>query len=327
MPDLSSVRPRPPGILGRLGMLLALAHTGCDSAPNPPEPEPAPRPETTPNTAVVLPLVSFQPDAPPSIEAVELTAKPAPEPDCPTLLVQHADLPEERLLLRAPEHVWVLLTQGGERHVPRHHEGMRELTPRPDQGDVYLATTYRAVLPGEGVAPIDVHLELSLAPGQDGALDMDLAVTNRSSQPIHQVEPIFCLGPSPPSEDRSTFSNPRGAVSKVRSRQRWREPDTHWGIWPMMVPASDGTLPPGVGPQAAVADEGLIVKENDAKGWAVGMGWDRSYSLSTPGMRCIHAHPSFLDIEPGATLRRAGRIDLRPEGADALLERHQAWTP
>ncbi len=276
---------------------------------------------------MVLPLVTFHRDASPSLEAVTLDANPAPEPPCPTLLIQHEDLPQEQLVLRAPENIWLLLGPESERLVPHHHQGMHELEVRTEQGDAYLEATYRAVPAGEEVVPIDLGMVLTLAPAPDGSLALDLAITNHSGQSIHQVEPVFCLGPSPVTEDQAIFSTPAGAISKVRSYDRWRGPDSQWGIFPILVRGPEGTLPPSVGHQASVADEGLIVKENTAVGWAVGVGWDQSFSLSTPGARCLHAHPSILDLPPAATEHRRGRIDLRAGDADQLLERFRLWTP
>ena len=304
-----------------------LTVVACDPAPpNPkapaqPQPNAAPAddPHQAPPAEVRIPQATFHDDAPPSLDWVVLAQHPLDAPFHPTLLVVHSSLPDQQLALRAPEDVWSFSQTSGPR------ESLATLTSewRVQPGGAFeLQASYG---PTEN-ANATVQVDLTLIPEDSGALRLELGMRNASDASFERLEPVFCLSPGLHAQAGSTLATEQGGVSWVRTSGHWRKPDTEWGMAPILVQGQPGipVTQPGYLPKAA--DQGLIVRANAQQGWAASLGWDHAHSLSTPGLRCIHAHPDFADMEPDQRRVRQGYLRLEPSQPDALLDAHQAAT-
>ncbi len=315
--------------LGRIGAVtvaLSLA-SACDPAPRstapsdppPPASSSSPDPHGDGPTAVRIPQVTFHDDAPPSLDWVELAQHPLDAPFHPTLLVIHSALPDQQLALRAPEDVWLFAQADSPRQSLTTLTSDWQLQP---SGAFQLQASYG---PTE-VAPATVQVDLSLIPEDSGALRLELGLRNAGDDTLERLEPVFCLSPGLHASAASSLATQQGGVSWVRTSERWRKPDTEWGIAPILVQGQPGIpeTKPGYLPKAA--DQGLIVRANTQLGWAASLGWDHTHSLSTPGLRCIHAHPDFAGMQPGERRVRQGHLRLEPSQPDAMLDAHRAAT-
>jgi len=324
-----TLSPRATRCFGRsCAVALALVTAAaCDPTPSSPRAPAQPQPASTPSAAphraptgeVRIPQATFHDDAPPSLDWVVLAQHPLDAPFHPTLLVVHSSLPDQQLALRAPEDVWLYAQTDDPR------ESLTKLTAdwqvQPD-GSFALQASYGPI---ENSAAT-VQVDLTLFPEDSGALRLELGLLNTSDTPFERLEPVFCLTPGLHAEAGSTLATAQGGVSWVRTSDRWRKPDTEWGMAPILVQGQPGipVTQPGYLPKAA--DQGLIVRSNAQQGWAASLGWDYAHSLSTPGLRCIHAHPDFAGMEPKQRRVRQGYLRLEPSQPDALLDAHRAVT-
>jgi hypothetical protein len=312
-----------------LAGLLTLVPTtsGCDATRQeartaeqgvPPAPVAAAESSMDHEQPVRLPAVTFHIDRAPSFSWLDLPRHPLGMVHHPTVVVLHEDLPGQRLALRAPEDLWLHEREGGQRTSLVGTPTGRDAWQQTAAGGVVMHDVYRRTVQGPGL----LELELSLVPMTDGGLALELVLENRSSESLGRIEPVFCLTPAIGADQDSVLARHRGARSWVRTLGLWRAPDSDWSLAGIQVQGGPDTPAARPGFLPPVADIGLIVRENEAEGWSASLGWTHTISLSTPSLRCIHAHPDAGPLEPGAQVTRTGVLRLEPEGRDALLEKH-----
>ena len=156
----------------------------------------------------------------------------------------------------------------------------------------------------------------------DGGVDLELAVENRTEEPLTDLRAQVCLA-SQRVEDFGSEDLAR-VIVPVDGKMKPLTELAKVGVWDGLkryVPVRGNGMPTDGLTEAHLPLIGLV---NGSGTRTIGVTWQGARFLITNGeLSCIHADPYFPDCAPQATVSAKGRILFSEGGPQRLLEEHR----
>lgn len=238
--------------------------------------------------------------------------------------------PGERLILRAAEIVGYESGYFYDDHFPTQEQqgrgkGYRHTSFQWDTKKAPEELSAVCAVPGKG------EFTLRLTAGAD-FVDIVLAIRNDTNQAMKYVDWYFCPvayeAPSlfNPSLDRAFLYDGERMRSLASIAVRGTMNETMHVVGGAR--GSNGFIPPlhSTNPKGSVeAKSPLVIVENDARTFAVGLAFERAHSIfCSAGNGCFHADPYFgSDLRPGEQRQVRGRLYLLAGTATDVLKRFE----
>lgn len=240
---------------------------------------------------------------------------------CRSVFIRHEQLAGGRLLFTFPEGVrFRPLCGQHEDTVWTGGPALKE--PQWIVGEDQLSYVQRWRPTGSGQQGLTLKARWRLFCAGPDSVGVELVVANLGSRETRFVEPMVCLAADKNScSGLSTFSHSRGAARQFHTLAGWTRFNNTAQV---SVEGISYRGARGCYLGKIQANTGLVISESPHKDWRMGLGWDRTLTLSVGAQDCIHSHPQLQRLRPGETATRRGRIYLSGESKEDLLRRFRS---